>query len=204
MPRRKPAPLPTASLRRSIASHAARLMAEDGIGDYGLAKRKAARSLGAGEGEVLPTNQEIEAELRAYQSLYQEEEQQDRLKVLRQTALEVMALLDDFRPYLTGAVLDGTAGRYAAVEIEVFADSAKDVEIMLLSRNIPYEIAENNRHGPDAPEAQLRLDWDGAPVLLSIHPILAERQQRRNPHTGRGRPRANAKTVAGLLSDSPL
>ncbi len=204
MPRRKPAAPPSINLRRSIASHAARLMAEDGISDYGFAKRKAARALGAGEGDVLPTNQEIEAELRAYQSLYQEEEQQDRLKLLRETALEVMELLDDFRPYLTGAVLDGTAGRYAAVEIELFADSAKDVEIMLLSRSIHYEIAESSRHGVDSPEAQLRLDWDGVPVLLSIHPILAERQQRRNPHNGRSRPRANAKAVAGLLAEGPV
>jgi len=31
------------AMRRDIASHAARLMAEDGIADFGLAKRKAAR-----------------------------------------------------------------------------------------------------------------------------------------------------------------
>ena len=42
MPRRKPAPAANDFLRRSIASAAARLMAEDGIGDYGAAKRKAA------------------------------------------------------------------------------------------------------------------------------------------------------------------
>lgn len=199
MPRRKPDSPANANLRRAIASQAARLMAEDGIADYGQAKRKAARSLGIGEGEALPTNQEVEAELRAYQSLYQEEEQAERLRLLRETALEVMAQLADFRPYLTGAVLDGTAGRYAEVEIELFADSGKDVEIMLLSRNIPYEIAENTRRGPEAPEAQLRLDWDGVPVLLSIHPLTAERQQRRNPHNGRSHPRANAKAVAELL-----
>lgn len=199
MPRRKPSHSPTGNLRRAIASRAARLMAEDGIDDYGLAKRKAAKALGIGEGEALPTNEEVETELRAYQSIYQEEEQPARLKLLREVALDVMQVLADFRPYLTGPVLDGTAGRYAAVDIELFADSGKDVEIMLLSSNIPYEIADNSRQLPDGPEAQLRLDWDGVPVLLSVFPLVAERHRLRNPHTGRSHARANAKAVAGLL-----
>jgi len=199
MPRRNPSRSPNGNLRRAIAGRAARLMAEDGIDDYGLAKRKAARALGIGDGEALPTNEEVEAELRAYQAIYQEEEQPARLQALREVALEVMKALADFRPYLTGSVLEGTAGRYAEVEIELFADSGKDVEIMLLSSDIPYEIADNSRQFPDGPEAQLRLDWDGAPVLLTIYPLVAERQRLRNPHTGKSRSRANAKAVAELL-----
>jgi hypothetical protein len=200
MPRRKPSLPGSSNLRRSIAAQAARLMAEDGIDSYGLAKRKAARALGASESESLPTNEEIEAELRSYQALYQEDEHPERLRELRQVALEVMELLDEFRPYLTGGVLDGTAGRYSEVEIELFADSGKDVEISLLSHNISYEVAEFQRQGPDAPEARLRLDWDGVPVILAVFPIQAERQQRRNPHTGRSRVRAKASAVAELLS----
>ena len=199
MPRRKPSPSPSGSLRRAIASRAARLMAEDGIGDYGLAKRKAARALGAGDGEALPTNREVEIELRTYQSIYQEDEHPGRLRLLRETALEVMAVFADFHPYLTGSVLDGTAGRYAEVEIELFADSAKDVEIMLLSNGISYEIADNSKQLPGGPETQLCLGWNGTPVLLSIFHLLAERRQPRNPHTGRSRTRANAKTVSSLL-----
>ena len=90
MPRRKPAQSAASHLRRAIACAAARLMAEEGISDYGTAKRKAARSLGATEAEALPTNEEIETELRAWQSLYQEDEQRERVHDLRCTALEVM------------------------------------------------------------------------------------------------------------------
>jgi len=200
MPRRKPSPPASSNLRRSIAARAARLMAEDGIDNYALAKRKAARALGASESESLPTNDEIEAELRAYQALYQEDEQPERLREMREVALEVMELLADFRPYLTGGVLDGTAGRYSEVEIELFADSSKDVEILLLSTNISYEIAESPRQGPDAPEGRLRIDWDGVPVVLAVFPIQAERQRRRSPHTGKSHARARASTVAELLS----
>ncbi|MDK9713584.1 MAG: nucleotidyltransferase [Sulfuritalea sp.] len=200
MPRRKPAPSTSSHLRRSIASTAARLMAEEGFTDYGAAKRKAARSLGASEGEALPTNEEVETELRAWQSLYQEDEQLERVHDLRTTGLEVMQLLAEFHPYLTGGALDGTAGRYSAVEIELFADSSKDVEIALLSHGISYDIMDNRRAGVDA---QLRLDWNDFPVLIAIFPPVAERQQPKNPHGGRGRNRVRAEAVIELLRSAP-
>jgi hypothetical protein len=187
-------------VRRSIASLAARMMAEDGITDYGFAKRKAAKSLGVVDGETLPTNEEIEVELRIYQSLYQDDEQRERLQELRQTALEVMELLVDFRPYLTGAVLDGTAGRYSGVDIDLFADSTKDVEISLLSRNIPYEISQPRHQGPDTPETRLHLDWDDIPVTLSVHSLTTEHHQKRGSSE---RPtRARASAVAALLAEN--
>jgi hypothetical protein len=206
MPRRKPASAAGSSsgsfLRRSIAGAAARLMAEDGIADYGAAKRKAAKSLGAGMAEALPTNEEVEAELRAYQALYQEEEQPGRLRAMREVALKVMDLLSDFRPYLTGAVLDGTAGRYSGIELDLFADSAKDVEISLLSRNISYEPSDKGRtntHAAHLPEAQLHMEWDGTPILLTVYPFAAERHHRRGPLAGRSQMRARAEAVAALL-----
>ena len=201
MPRRKPAPaMASGHLRRTIAGVAARLMAEEGIGDYGMAKRKAARSMGATEGEVLPTNEEIETELRAWQSLYQEDEQRERIHDLRTTALEVMQLLGDFHPYLTGGALDGTAGRYSAVEIDLYADSSKDVEIALLSNGISYDTVDNRRAGVDA---QLRLDWNDYPVLITVYPPIAERQQPKSPHGTRGRSRARAEAVIELLRETP-
>src|SRR3954471_10911841 len=93
-----------AGMRARIAAAAARIMAEDGIDDYALAKRKAARQLGAGDTQALPGNDEIEAELRAYQSLYQGDEQRHRIRHLRTQALEAMRMLAQFRPYLAGAV----------------------------------------------------------------------------------------------------
>lgn len=200
MPRRKPPASASSYLRRTIASAAARLMAEDGITDYGAAKRKAARSLGAGEGEALPTNEEIETELRAWQSLYQEDEQRERVHDLRTTALEVMHLLAEFNPYLSGGALDGTAGRYSAVELDLYADSSKDVEIMLLSHGISYDTLDNRRIGVDA---QLRLDWNDFPVLISVYPPSAERQQPKNSHGGRTHRRVRAEAVRELLREAP-
>ena len=59
--------------RRSHIAHlAARLMAEDGIEDYGLAKRKAARQAGTPDTRELPTNEEIDLALKVYQAIYHE------------------------------------------------------------------------------------------------------------------------------------
>jgi hypothetical protein len=200
MPRRKPAPNASSHLRRAIACAAARLMAEEGIDDYGAAKRKAARSLGAGDSEALPTNEEVEIELRAWQSLYQEDEQRERVHDLRATALEVMQLLAEFNPYLTGGALDGTAGRYSAVDLDLFADSSKDVEIALLSRGISYDTLDNRRVGL---EAQLRLEWNDLPVNISVYPATFERQQARSATGGRGRQRVRVDAVRELLREPP-
>src|SRR3954452_12613196 len=107
-------------VRARIAAAAARLMAEDGIDDFALAKRKAARQLGAAVGDGLPGNDEIEAELRAYRALYQADEHPELLAELRSIALEAMREFERFHPYLTGPVLEGTAGPYAELELLLF------------------------------------------------------------------------------------
>ena len=208
MPRRKPAQTrrhSSADTRQLIASVAARLMAEDGIDDYGLAKRKAAQQLGVDTRNGLPGNDEVERELRSYQALFQDEEQPARLYELRQAALDLMHLLHDFRPHLTGAVLDGTAGRYATIELDIFADSSKDVEIMLLSNNIRYQSDENIHHRPrgqQGAETRLHVDWGDCPARLTVFPLTAERNQPRNVHTGRTRDRAAPAAVAALLNET--
>jgi hypothetical protein len=183
------------TLRREIAALAARMMAEDGISDFGFAKRKAARQLGAGESEALPNNTEIEAELRAWQALYQDEEQTERLREMRRAAVEVMRLLLAFRPYLTGGALDGTAGRYSEVEIELYPESTKEVEIFFLNENIAYEHREQPRRAvPGAPEAILSFEWEQVPIRLSLYGAHAERVGRR------GTERARLPAVEALLN----
>jgi hypothetical protein len=186
-------------MRRNIASLAARIMAEDGIADYGFAKRKAARQLGAPDTEELPTNAEIEIELRTYQSLYQADEQEARLDELRASALEVMRLLRDFSPYLTGPVLNGTAGRYATIELQLFAESAKTVEIFLLDRGIDCDHVAPRRTGPEAPETILCLDWDDVPVEIAVFSQNMERSQRRNPHSGKVEERISLALAESLF-----
>lgn len=133
-------------MRERIAHLAARLMAVDGIDDYALAKRKAARQAGAPDTRNLPSNDEVEHALRAYQQLYQADEQRDRVRHLRQQAREMMELLARFDPYLSGAVLSGSAGKYSDIDLLLFTDSMKDVEMFLLDRRIAYRSGERRIH----------------------------------------------------------
>ena len=138
-------------LRQVIAQKAAIMMVEDGITDFAYAKKKAGRQMGVLEKSVLPTNSEIEEEIKLYHLLYNAEDQPKELKQLRQAALATMQLFDRFNPYLTGSVLDGTAGKNAQTDIHLFADSAKDVEIFLLSQQIPFESDEKAYRLSDRP-----------------------------------------------------
>jgi hypothetical protein len=162
-------------LRTRIAAAAARLVAQDGA-DYGTARRKAASQvLGVDRAapNLLPDNLEIEDEVRKYQALFQGTVQAARLRELRSTALDVMDALADFRPYLTGAVLNGTAGAHDDIHLQLFADSAKEVEIFLLNRNINIELSETPhfkgaRH--DAVETVSFL-WHGEAVHAELYDL---------------------------------
>ncbi len=131
-------------LRQLIAQQAARMMAEDGISDFSYAKKKAGRQLGAIDNSVLPSNTEIEEELKLYNALFLSEEQPENLRDLRKNALFTMQMLERFNPYLTGSVLDGTAGLGSETHIHLFADSLKDLEMFLLNQDIPFETNEKS------------------------------------------------------------
>ena len=141
----------TDQLRQLIAQQAARMMAEDGINDFAYAKKKAGKQLGVTESSVLPTNAEIEEEVRLYHNIYNAGEQPLELAKLRKAALMTMQIFERFSPHLTGSVLDGTAGKFSQTNIHLFADSAKDVEMFLLNQQIPFESSEKSFRISDKP-----------------------------------------------------
>lgn len=145
------------SVRAEIAAAAARLIAEEGE-SYGVAKRKAARQV-LGESrighDILPDNARIEDEVRIYNELFLADSQPARLARLRRLALEVMEDLAQFSPYLTGAVLNGTAGEHSDIHLQLFADNPKDVEIDLLNRGVNFEVSEVPHFKPQHGEVEL-------------------------------------------------
>ena len=193
------------SVRARIAAAAARIMAEDGIDDFALAKRKAARQLGAGDAQALPANDEIDEALRAYRALYQADEHPERIAELRRVALDAMRALERFTPYLTGPVLKGSAGPYAEIDLQLFPDSAKDVEIFLLDRNIPYATQEGRRYAGDRAHAVsvLSLDWQGTPLRLSVFDARDERVALKTSQAGRVMDRAGIAELGAILRDAP-
>ncbi len=194
-----------ALLRAEIAVRAARLIAEDGA-DYATAKRKAAR-LVAGDDpalpNLLPDNTEIEEEVRKYQALFLADSQPAHLRRLRELALQVMEQLEQFRPYLTGAAMSGTAGEHDDIHLQLFADSAKDVIIFLLDRDVNIEISETPhfKGGRHDPVETVSFHWR----KQQVHAELYEMNDLRGALKPRpdGRPqRADINAVRAMLAAS--
>jgi len=202
---RKETPANRQQMRIRIAHLAARLIAEDGVNDYGLAKRKAARQAGAPDSRNLPTNLEVEEALRAYQELCQADEHPQRLWQLREQALSTMRILAGFNPYLTGAVLSGTVGRHADVHLQVFTDNPKDLEIFLHNRKVPFRAREIRIWIGDtqASVPDLLIPATHADVHVTVLSPLHLRLPSRLSLDGRPLERASIDAVARLLEESP-
>jgi hypothetical protein len=163
------------TLRTRIAATAARMIAQDGA-DYGTAKAKAARQvLGVDRPapNYLPDNIQVEDEVRRYQALFFDPARAANLRHLRATALEVMEQLADFKPYLTGAVLNGTAGEHDAIHLQLFADSAKEVEIWLLNRSVDIDISETPhfKGGRHDPVETVTFSWQRETVHAELYDL---------------------------------
>lgn len=129
-------------LRERLAHQAAKLMAEDGITDYAHAKRKAAKQIGAGDTHHLPSNEEINIALHSFRTLFQSKIHSHLLRQLREEALATMQILAEFQPYLSGSVLNATAGEQSDINIMLFTDDTKAVVLFLLRHNIIFEDGE--------------------------------------------------------------
>jgi hypothetical protein len=189
-------------MRELIAQTAARMIAEDGIQDYALAKRKAARQLGAADTHSLPSNAEVQQALRLHQGLYQKDEQALRLKRLRTEALGTMHLLERFNPYLTGSVLSGTATRHSDINLHLFTDNAKEVELFLLNRNMPYETGEKRfRLNDDAVSVpSFTLQGETGEIRLAVFASEDLRRSANDPTEGKPLERAKIKQLEALLT----
>ena len=188
-------------MRSRIAHLAARLMAEEGVEDYARAKRKAARQIGMADPGQLPSNEEIDQALRIHQSLYQQPEHGARLRELRRRALDAMREFARFNPYLTGSVLNGNAGRYADIDLQLFTDNPKAVELFLLDRQIRYRTAQSKLYcGDSLFSAPLYVISDGAvDIQITVLPGQALRQPVKSSPAGKSMERAKPEAVEQLL-----
>lgn len=213
-------------LRDEIALSAARMIAEDGA-DYATAKRKAARQI-LGDtrvaGEWMPDNETIEASVREYQALFQGERQPRILRLLRRLAALAMEELAPFRPYLAGAVLNGTASQHSDIHLQAFCDSPKDVAVYLLNAGIDFDTVETPHLSGRGEVETLSFLWRGqwpqmretrtlageiraelgSPVGIHIALYDADDIRRLRRLDASGRPnRATRDDVLALLDEGP-
>ncbi|MCW5576552.1 MAG: UDP-N-acetylmuramate--alanine ligase [Burkholderiales bacterium] len=179
-------------------------MAQDGIEDYGLAKRKAAKLLGIPDMRRLPGNDEVDAALREYRDIYQGEVHNQRIRQLRARAAQAMRELADFDPHLTGSVLSGIAGPYAVIHLQLFTDNPKAVELFLIDRGIAYKTGQNRLYAGQ----ELRvlpvfsLQGEDAEIEITVLDARDIRVPVRATAEGRVIDRARLAAVEALLQKS--
>jgi hypothetical protein len=194
-------------LRQQIAQMSARLMMQEGIEDYHIAKSKAASQLGIYHGRHLPSNREIQEEIQIYQRLFYSDVQFVRLQQLRQIALQVMKLFALYSPRLVGSVLSGMATQHSKITLHLFAHSAEEIAVFLLERNIPYQVSEKR-----FPFSEKRIHLsDGVicpcyrfiageeTVMLIVFDINDIRWSPPNPVDGKPMARADVKMLEHLI-----
>ena len=146
-------------LRTELAATAARLIAEEGC-EYAQAKRRAAQEI-LGEDarrSTMPDNHEVEHELRRYLKLFGGDAHRALLTALRTVATDTMQTLHGFEPHLIGAVLNGTATEHSDIHLQLFVDSAKDVEQLLMKLGVDFDVDDGDGDG-ERPAALERLSF---------------------------------------------
>ncbi|MGB8856494.1 MAG: UDP-N-acetylmuramate--alanine ligase [Burkholderiales bacterium] len=189
-------------MRSQIAHAAAKLMAEDGVQNYASAKQKAARQLGAEDSQSLPDNKEIDDAIREYQSIFKSESQPEILHMLRERAVILMRELHEFNPHLVGSVLAGTATEHSDINLQLFCDSVKDLEIYFINQNRDYKSGfKRNRLGDKTVDiSTFTLEIDGTQATLSVYATDDLRIVQKFKSDGRVMERARLAQVEALLA----
>jgi hypothetical protein len=185
-----------------LAQEAARIIVEQGVQDYRLAKTKAAERLGMTDRGSLPGNGEIEAAVSEHLQIFGREQHVTLLKSLRQAALAAMEILSPFSPRLVGPVLHGTAGASSAINLHVFSDTPELIALRLDEIDLPYRPYERrlkSRRDRAETYAGFRFLQDEASVEATVFPIDGMRQAPISPVDGKPMTRADENAVRSLL-----
>ena len=186
----------TTQLRTVIAQASARLIADHGITDWTMAKRKAARELGYDERVPLPGDDEVEDALAVHHELFSGPEHALTLRAQREEALAWMRNLAEFAPRLTGGVAAGWATSDSGIRLELEADDPKVVEIALINTGTPYR----SLHGrPDVP-AELAVETESGGLHLVVRSPDYNRNRPRRDRQNREELRLDADALAALLA----
>ncbi len=164
-----------------LVQEAARIVCEDGLADYRLAKQKAAERLGFGGGAAMPSNAEIQEAVIQYQRLFGGRAYADRLTHMRRTAVQAMRMLEEFDPRLVGAVASGATTDAHHVQLHCFADKPEAIDWLLESRGLKYEVDERCYRYPDGQTRQIPvISFMAADVGVDVA-VFSERNVRGAP-----------------------
>ena len=187
-----------------IAATAARMVVEEGLG-FGPAKHRALKELGLPGRTALPTNEQVEVQVREYIEIFCADTQPQELRALREHALVWMERLAPFRPHLGGAVWHGWATRLSDIDLALFCDDPKSAEIALINQNLRYEVqSQSGMHGQAVDVLSLHSFCRDLGEDIGVHLRIYDLQGLRGALVpdGRGRsPRGDMAALQRLLAE---
>jgi hypothetical protein len=196
-----------ADITDEIAASAAQCVVEEGL-EYGPAKRRALKILGLPPKTPLPNNDQVEAQVKDYIELFCADTQPAELLALRQHALMWMQRLQDFRPYLGGAVWHGTATRWSDIYLQLFCDDEKSCEIELINKGVVFEARTvNGLHGEPVEALSIHSFCKELGEEIGVHLLINEYDDVRGAlkADAQGRaPRGDALAVQRLIETKSI
>lgn len=178
-----------------IAAAAARLVVEEGL-DFGSAKRRAAKQLGAPPRSALPDNDLLEAHVHEYIAIFCADTQPQELRALRELAAQWMERLAEFRPHISGAVWNGTATRLSDIYLQLFCDDPKSAEIALIDHDVRYQAQQvKGFHGDSVDALSFSSPCPALGESIGIHLLIHDHDDLR----GALKPGPNGEPARGNL-----
>ena len=192
--------------RSRVVQEAARIICEDGLADYRLAKQKAVERLGLGFGTPLPSNADIQDAVIQYQRLFGGRAYADRLTTLRRRAVQAMRLLKDYRPRLVGAVATGATTDAHKVQLHCFADKPEQIDMLLGDAGLRFEVSERRYRlasGETLDVPVLTFMAEDVGVDVAVFPERSRRDAPLSPTDGQAFKRLDLAAAEALAAESP-
>ena len=189
-----------------VVQEAARIICEDGLADYRLAKQKAVERLGLGFGTPLPSNADIQDAVIQYQRLFGGRAYAARLTQLRRTAVQAMRLLAEYQPRLVGAVASGATTDAHKVQLHCFADKPEQIDMLLADGGLPFEVSERRYRlasGENLDVPVLSFMADDVGVDVAVFPERGQREAPLSPTDGQPMKRLELAAVERLAAEAP-
>lgn len=194
------------SLRYQLAQEAARILCEEQLTDYRIAKQKAAQHLGLNSQATLPDNSIVQTAVLEYLRLFGGSAYAERLLQLRQTAVKAMKRLETFQPRLVGAVVSGAVTVAHHIQLHAFGEKAEALELFLHNHGIRYDQADRRYRYPDGSECNIPLtcfELDGIGIDVAMFELADIHHSPINPTDGRAFKRLDL-AVAEALAHEPI
>ncbi len=190
--------------KTEIAQQAAKLMIENGIRDYKIAKTRAASQLGLQHAHIpLPSNSEIDHEREVLLKLFYKHETASHLKKLRHLALNALKLLQPFTPYLVGDIVNGIIDSHSKITIHIYEANIEEIEVFLMEKTIPYEhksVTIKTERNKQSLFSRLCFEADKVPIEIIALPYTLFKSPPLNPVDGHPYKRMDLQKLEAMLA----